>query len=154
MHHNASFINPRDHENYLLKSQHGGAVLAISLSLLEDDGLVHRSTFKNYCLEDAILFSLHIRIEEEEFEVIKLVTMFTYEAIFCGRVADFPHFVGQVIADLQIFADKLVAVVSDVLVLSVIIFFNRHRFNRIRNIEELRERYKNWFLGVCSLLRW
>lgn len=66
--------------------------------------------------------------------------MFTYgTVVVVGVVADLTNFVGHVVVDF--FIDQLEAIVQEVLVLCVVVFFDRHRFHRVHRVEEVGEGY-------------
>lgn len=85
---------------------------------------------------------------------MKLIPNVTYGAVRVRRVADLADLVGHVVVDL-LFRDQLEAVgVQDVLVFSVVVVFDWHRFHRVQGVEEIGERDDDRFFGVSSLLRW
>lgn len=71
-----------------------------------------------------------------------LITECTYETVAVGRrVTDFTNLIGHVFVGLHVFGDHLKAAgVHDVLVLSVIVIFDRDRFDRVHRIEEVGKR--------------
>lgn len=99
--------------------------------------------------------SLHY-ISMDSFEQKVLITKFTYETVwFCRHVADLAHFVRHVLVLFRGIVDQLKAIgVQDILVLSVIILLDGHRFVRLHWIEEIRERHQERFFIIYSLLRW
>lgn len=122
---------------------------------MEDIGSVLLSTFTTTVgRRDFVFTEFKNRRKKSKRRSLLLVTKFTYEAVFSGRVADLSHFIGHVVADLQVLVDELEAIVYNVLVLSVVVFLDGHRFDRVHRVEELRERHHNRFLGVGSLVRW